>query len=137
MLLGAIALLAGRFLAFGGRARRWVLGLHSALLGLVFGVPGTALFAMWAFTEHTVTWRNENLFLASPLTLLALPLGLSFIRGKSVKTPGRLTTLWLLHAALGLLGLALKVLPPFDQDNWRLDRAHPPRQHADRGRVLP
>jgi hypothetical protein len=103
----------------GGRAPRILLGLQNALVGLVFGFPGLALFIMWLFTDHTVTFRNENLFLANPLTLLALPLGLQVMRG-SEKAHERMRGLWRVLAGLGVLGLALKVLPMFDQDNWRL-----------------
>ncbi len=103
----------------GGRAPRILLGLQNALVGLVLGVPGLALFIMWLFTEHTVTYRNENLFLANPLTVLALPLGIQLLSG-SEKARARLRGVWTLLAGLGVLGLALKVLPPFDQDNWRL-----------------
>jgi len=103
----------------GGRAPRILLGLENILAGLVFGVPGLALFIMWLFTEHTVTYRNENLFLANPLTVLAVPLGIGLLRG-SEKARARLRAVWAVLAGLGLLGLALKVLPPFDQDNWRL-----------------
>ncbi|HEX8824278.1 MAG TPA: DUF4105 domain-containing protein [Archangium sp.] len=103
----------------GARAPRILLGLQNVLVGLVFGVPGLALLVMWLGTEHTVTWRNENLFLANPLTLLAVPLGFQLMRG-SMKARERLGHLWLVLAGLGVLGLALKVLPMFDQDNWRL-----------------
>jgi hypothetical protein len=103
----------------GGRAPRILLGLQNALVGLVFGVPGLALFIMWLGTDHTVTYRNENLFLANPLTLLALPLGIQLMRG-SEKARERLGKLWLVLAGLGVLGVALKALPLFDQDNWRL-----------------
>ncbi|HEY0095190.1 MAG TPA: DUF4105 domain-containing protein [Archangium sp.] len=103
----------------GGRAPRILLGLQNVLVGLVFGVPGLALLVMWLGTEHTVTWRNENLFLANPLTLLAVPLGFQLMRG-STKARERLGRLWLVLAGLGVLGLVLKVLPMFDQDNWRL-----------------
>ncbi|QRO01128.1 DUF4105 domain-containing protein [Archangium violaceum] len=103
----------------GARAPRLLLGLQNVLVGLVLGIPGFALFIMWLFTEHTVTHRNENLFLANPLTLLALPLGIQLIFG-SARAPERLRRLWLVLAGLGLLGLVLKALPMFDQDNWRL-----------------
>ncbi|HYO51591.1 DUF4105 domain-containing protein [Archangium sp.] len=103
----------------GGRAPRILLGLQNALVGLVLGIPGFALFIMWLFTDHTVTYRNENLFLANPLTLLTLPLGIQLMRG-SEKARERMRRLWLVLAGLGVLGLALKVLPMFDQDNWRL-----------------
>jgi hypothetical protein len=103
----------------GGRAPRILLGLQNVLVGLVFGVPGLALFIMWLGTDHTVTYRNENLFLANPLTVLALPLGFQLMFG-SEKARERLRKLWLVLTGLGLLGVALKVLPMFDQDNWRL-----------------
>ena len=103
----------------GARAPRILLGLQNLLVGLVFGIPGLALFIMWLFTDHTVTYRNENLFLANPLTVLAVPLGIQLMRG-SPRALERLRRLWRVLAALGVLGLALKVLPMFDQDNWRL-----------------
>ncbi|WP_224370851.1 Lnb N-terminal periplasmic domain-containing protein [Hyalangium versicolor] len=103
----------------GGRLPRVLLGLEHVVLGLVLGLPGTALFIMWQFTDHTVTYRNENLFLANPLTLLALPLGFGLMFG-SVRARRWLRELWRYLAALAVLGLALKVLPKFDQDNWRL-----------------
>ncbi|WP_224249510.1 Lnb N-terminal periplasmic domain-containing protein [Hyalangium gracile] len=103
----------------GGRLPRVLLGLEHVVLGLGLGFPGTALFVMWLFTDHTVTYRNENLFLANPLTLLAVPLGLMLVFG-SVRARRWLRVLWLALAGLGVLGVVLKVIPMFDQDNWRL-----------------
>jgi len=116
---GAAAGLAAWERRRGARLPRVLLGLQNMLVGLVFGVPGLALFIMWLGTDHTVTYRNENLFLANPLTVLALPLGVQLMRG-SARARVRLGWLWRALAGLGLLGLALKVLPVFDQDNWRL-----------------
>jgi hypothetical protein len=103
----------------GSRVARMLLGLENAVLGLVLGLPGTALYIMWLVTDHTVTYRNENLFLANPLTLLALPFGVALMWG-SARARARLFKVWLVLAATGVLGVVLKVLPPFDQDNWRL-----------------
>ncbi|WNG25759.1 DUF4105 domain-containing protein [Cystobacter fuscus] len=103
----------------GGRAPRILLGLQNVLVGLVVGIPGLALFIMWLGTDHTVTYRNENLFLANPLTVLALPLGFVLMRG-SPRGREWMWRLWVVLAALGVLGLVLKALPLFDQDNWRL-----------------
>jgi hypothetical protein len=103
----------------GGRLPRVLLGLENAVLGLVLGIPGTALLVMWLVTDHTVVYRNENLFLANPLTLLVVPLGIQLAWG-SVKAWARLRVVWLALAALGVLGLLLKVVPVFNQDNWRL-----------------
>lgn len=103
----------------GSRVARVLLGLETAVLGLVLGIPGTALFVMWLVTDHTVVYRNENLFLANPLTLLAVPFGVSLMRGNP-RARARLFKLWGALTATAVLGIVLKLLPPFDQDNWRL-----------------
>jgi len=103
----------------GARLPRMLLGLEHVVLGLVLGLPGTVLMIMWLFTDHTVTYRNENLFLANPLTLLVVPLGLMLAWG-SAKARARLRLVWLALAGSGVLGVLLKVIPVFNQDNWRL-----------------
>ncbi len=119
LVLGAGSAALGRLAARGRRFARVLLGFWSAVVGLVVGIPGTALVVMWLFTNHTVTYHNENLFLASPLTLAVLPLALTFAFGRR----DAWRELWWFFSALSVLsvlGLALKVLPPFHQDNWRL-----------------
>jgi len=94
---------------------RVVFGLQHVAWGVLFGVMGTAGFLMWQFTEHLVTYRNENQFLANPLTLLLLPLGIAIIFGsKRGLTLARYVFYAL--AALSLLLCVLKLLPNFDQD---------------------
>ena len=82
-------------------------------------VIGLVLALMWAITDHTVTFRNEHLFLANPFTFAALPLGVMLARG-SERARRWLPRLWQGLASLALLGVALKALPAFDQDAWRL-----------------
>lgn len=101
------------------RGRRVLLGVFHSAVGLVFGLPGLVLCLMWLITEHTVTWWNENLLLANPLTFLALPFGLALIFGARW-APKALSWVWLALAAIGTLAVVLKALPAFDQDNWRL-----------------
>ncbi|MBI3184930.1 MAG: DUF4105 domain-containing protein [Myxococcales bacterium] len=117
--LGAVPLALAARHGLSTRRRRVLAGLHQVLVGLMLGLPGLALAIMWAFTEHTVTWRNENLLLANPLTFLALPLGIALCAGARWAS-WALDRVWLALAATGILALALKVLPWFDQDNWRL-----------------
>lgn len=118
VLLGASALGLAAWERKGRRAARILLGLMNALVGLVLGVPGLALVIMWVGTNHVVTHHNENLFLANPLTLLAVPYGIR-LTWNSAKARARLKWVWACLAATGALGLVLKVLPWFDQDNWR------------------
>lgn len=119
VVLGGGALGLAEWERRGSRLARVLFGLENVVVGLALGIPGTALFVMWLGTDHTVTYRNENLFLANPLTLLAVSYGVRTMFG-SQQVRLRLKWLWALLAASGALGVALKVLPPFDQDNWRL-----------------
>ena len=84
--------------------------------GVIFGIPGLALFLMSSFTDHIVTYWNENLFLGNPLTALLIVLGFSLLRGKKdVSARARLLSVVL--TGLALLLLPLKLIPSFDQDN--------------------
>ncbi|MBN8227378.1 DUF4105 domain-containing protein [Corallococcus macrosporus] len=118
VLLGASALGLAAWERRGSRAARILLGLENVVVGLVLGIPGLALVVMWVGTNHVVTHHNENLFLANPLTLLAVPYGLR-LTWNSAKARARLKWVWGLLAVTGALGLVCKVLPWFDQDNWR------------------
>ncbi|RKH44410.1 Lnb N-terminal periplasmic domain-containing protein [Corallococcus sicarius] len=119
VLLGAGALGLAAWERRGSRAARILLGLENVVVGLVLGIPGLALVVMWIGTDHVVTHHNENLFLANPVTLLAVPYGIRLM-WNSAKARARLKWVWGLLAATGALGVVLKVLPWFDQDNWRL-----------------
>lgn len=118
-LLAAAALLLAHLAREGARAWRIAQGTFTSTFGLVLGVPGTVLFLMSYFTDHTVTFRNENLWLANPLTLAALPLGISLARG-SARAGARLRWLFTALAAGTVCELVLKLAPAFDQDNWNL-----------------
>jgi len=118
----ALALLGMLAAAFTRRADRsktgWTLfGIYSVLLGVLMGIPGAVLFFMSQFTDHTVTYANENLFLANPLALAALPLGLIVAFGGRRSSRRLLQLLWLLAAAIAAVYLPLKSLAVFDQQN--------------------
>jgi hypothetical protein len=119
--LGGILAMLGLYLAFLYRQHttgsKYLFGMYQTLLGLIFGIPGLALFFMANFTNHTVTYHNENLYLASPLTLLLIYSGIRTLRHESRKQS---LTLYLCSvlAFLGTLSLLLKIFPAFDQDNW-------------------
>jgi hypothetical protein len=101
------------------RLARFTLGLLLTLQGLVWGSLGVFLFIVGIATNHEVAHRNENLFLINPLTFLLLPLGLMYAFG-SKRAPPALKTVTALISAVMLVGLLLKVLPDFDQQNWNL-----------------
>ncbi|HEX2220868.1 MAG TPA: DUF4105 domain-containing protein [Gemmatimonadales bacterium] len=112
----------GLALALGAAARRRMrgsrlsLGTLAALWGTVGGLGGVVLAGLWAFTDHTMAYRNENLFQLNPLMLglaALVPLGLA-----GSERAGR----WARHLALvlagfSLLGFVLQALPGLDQVN--------------------
>lgn len=117
--LSGLALLLGHLGRDGQRLPRVALGLLNVVLGLGWGSLGLFLFFMGLFTNHTVTHRNENLFLISPITFGALPFGVMLIFGAKRAKP-LLRWTWTVLAATSVLGVLVKVLPAFDQDNWNL-----------------
>jgi hypothetical protein len=78
---------------------------------LLVGLSGFALAALWAFSDQTLLYRNENLLQVSPVFLLVAVSAWGSVEG-------RVRARWLTVAAAGLaaLGLALKLLPAFDQE---------------------
>jgi hypothetical protein len=102
-----------------GRFGRVVVGLFLTLEGLVWGSLGVFLFIVGLWTNHEVAHRNENLFLINPVTFALLPLGLMLTFG-SKRAEGGLRVVTGLLAAIALVGIVLKELPNFDQQNWNL-----------------
>lgn len=125
LLIGLVLGLGGFMLSLfiaGERSRpikqiRIVYGIYTGLLGLLFGVVGTALFFFSLFTDHAVTYFNENLFLANPITLLLFPFGVAAAAG-SRKSLEIVRWIWVLHGFLTILLLFLKIFPLFSQQNW-------------------
>jgi len=116
--LGGVAvLLARRYGRSDSRGARVLFGLHHVLFGLLLGVPGLLGALCWGFTEHAVTYGNENMWHANPMTTAMLPLGIAIATGSS----RALSWAWrLCHAIVlvSVLGILSKALPVFDQDNW-------------------
>jgi hypothetical protein len=114
--VGGLAGLLGA--AAGDTERRWArigLGLFSVLWGLLGGLGGVVLAVLWAFTDHAMAYRNENLFQLDPLLIalaVLVPLGL---RGHRAGCWARAVALSLL--GLSLMGFVLQALPGLDQVN--------------------
>jgi cytochrome bd-type quinol oxidase subunit 2 len=82
-------------------------------------VAGGILVFLWAFTDHAVAYRNENLFQASLLPLPLLVLLPALVRGGAwARRPA--VTFAALVAASSLLGAGLKVFPGLSQDNLQI-----------------
>lgn len=113
--LAAILVLTGRK-ATSSRAARFAFTALSGLWLLFAGTGGIILLALWAFTNHTIAYRNENVLQLSPL---ALPLVL-LVPALAFGARWAARPAWWLAAsiaALSLLGLAAQPLPGLDQVN--------------------
>jgi hypothetical protein len=114
--------IGGLATALGGAARGRVpkagvaFGTLAAVWGTVGGLGGVVLAGLWAFTDHTMAYRNENLFQLNPLLLglaALVPLALAGFQRAGRWARG----LALVLAGLSLLGLLLQALPGLDQVN--------------------
>lgn len=113
-----IAALLIAFYRLGAR-RRGALVTLAVLIGVLsfaFGFFGTLIELLWAFTDHVVTYRNENVLQANPLSFFIMVLGPIALIGKPW---ARRYAAWfaLFVAGLSALGFIIQALPNLDQVN--------------------
>jgi hypothetical protein len=82
---------------------------------ILAGLAGLLLAGLWGLTDHAMAAHNENLLQVNPLALLLLPAMRAALAGTPAARFYRGAAL--LVAGLSVLGLALKLLPGFDQVN--------------------
>jgi hypothetical protein len=105
-----VAACAGALLAalgYGARYRRKLararLSAYACGLGFALGSLGALFVFLWAFTNHAVAYRNENILQCSPLALWLVPAGLRYALGRrdAARSLFRRTLLVWSSAALG------------------------------------
>ncbi|MFI5234347.1 MAG: DUF4105 domain-containing protein [Gemmatimonadales bacterium] len=69
LLLGTLLALAGRPRAATGRPGWWFLP-GAGLAALLLGLAGLITSGMWAFTDHTAIWHNQNVLQVNLLALV-------------------------------------------------------------------
>lgn len=112
---GAALVLLARAGRAGSRAAAGGWLATTLLWALLAGFFGSILAALWAFTDHTVAYGNENLFQLNPLSLvLALVLPFAGDRAR-LRRAAYLVALGV--AAVSVLGLIAQLLPGLDQTN--------------------
>ena len=103
---------------YAGRRRdvRMVFRILSGGYSLLGGLLGLVLVGLWAFTDHSVAFRNENILLLNPLLL-----ALAYLLPAAAARPERHgRAAWILAAVIALIsvaGVALKIVPGFVQEN--------------------
>jgi len=112
LLVGVVlgALVAGiRVMAVSRRGAVWGLALVTAAWSLLCGLIGVLILLAWTATRHVFWAWNENLFLASPLSLLLVVLlPMTLLSGRAVRATRAVTFAVL---ALSLVGLLLALIP--------------------------
>ncbi len=111
--LAALLLLLGR--PGTGRATRIGFAALAFAWALTAGVFGTVIAGLWAFTEHSFTYNNENLLQASPLLLL-----LAVLIPFGTRLSHQAARLAVVIAGLAVLGFLLQILPGLDQANGEI-----------------
>ena len=96
---------------------RVMYGIYLTMIGIVLGIPGLFLAVVSSFTDHSVTYYNENLIFVNPLTFIFIMVGVAIARNKN-RGWIWLDRLWVIHIILLTITIALKVIPAFDQDNF-------------------
>jgi len=101
--------------ARNGRAGRIGFSVAGTTWAALNGLLGVIFIVGWTATRHAFMARNENLLQFDPLSLvLAVLLALAVSHGRAA---GLVRTLSTVVAVVAVLGLALKLLPWFNQVN--------------------
>ena len=99
----------------GRRAGRLAFITTATIWTTLSGLLGVILIVGWTATRHVFMARNENLLQFDPLSLmLAVLLPLAVTRGRSAALVRLLS---MIIAVVAIVGLAMKLLPWFDQVN--------------------
>jgi hypothetical protein len=107
-------------------ALRVVFLLVAGIASFAIGIAGTGLIALWTLTNHVHSYRNENVLQATPLSLILAVMILAHLRSNARSDAisslvGRRTLqlAWIIVALSGI-GLVLKVIPGFNQENHEI-----------------
>jgi hypothetical protein len=122
LIFGSLVIFLRRRAEDGNNGARIGLFLFSGFWNLFIGILGAALSALWLFTNHVYSYRNENLFQANPISLLlAALIFLSFRRRPDERIAGVETgRVSRIVGALAVLGFVIQILPGFDQVNGEI-----------------
>jgi hypothetical protein len=101
------------------RAARVALGILTTLWGLAVGFIGCFLVYVWAFTDHVVAHRNQNILLCAPWAIALFVLGIGVAMGRPGATR-KAFALSMAALAAALLACLLKVGIVAHQENGAL-----------------
>lgn len=98
--------------------------IYRGIVLIVFGILGSVLLFMMLFTNHDVTWFNENIIFVNPVLIaIAVFCFMASGRKKSAAEWGKMVSLCdILLIFLMLLLVLMKIIAPrtFLQQNWNI-----------------
>jgi hypothetical protein len=96
---------------------RILFGCTASVLGLALGLIGLILVCLWAFTNHKAAHANANIMQLAPwaLLLVGYGIGVALRRENSIRKARGVALSAFAFSAVGIAG---KVLPGLNQDNW-------------------
>jgi Domain of unknown function (DUF4105) len=102
------------------RRQEWarvLLSISIGLLGLVAGTMGCLFVGLWAFTNHQVAYRNENILQCAPWALSLTWFAWGVYRANPRRIQHAYQVLWaaLLASAFGLISKALPFMPQHNE----------------------
>ena len=126
ILVGFVALLLRYVVDRGSSRARPALIVVAGAWHLAAGLGGTVLAALWTLTNHVYSYQNENLLQANPLSLVVAVMTFAALgwrrrsNGSGAVVERRTSQLAWVAAGVAVAGLALKVLPSFNQVNGEI-----------------
>jgi hypothetical protein len=122
LVFGGLFYVLGRAGQGTSRAARWGFAALIIPWALLWGVGGCISVWAWGISDHTASYRNENLLQMSPIILPLVILGPMLALGRRSRPRAIKLATWLglAGAVLSILGLLLKVLPAFWQHNGEI-----------------
>jgi hypothetical protein len=113
LILSSMVLIMNIISEKGNRA--WFACLN-IIMGLFLGLLGSVLLFLAAFTDHSYSFNNMNLFMINPLALLLIPAAvLYWIKGDLWKK--RMNVIWMIQVGLTITMIIIKIITPVKQDN--------------------
>ena len=102
------------FRSLKGNRRIWA--ISNILTSFFLGILGSALLFLAAFTDHSYSYNNLNLFMINPVALFIIPVAILYWR-KGETWRKKLHILWSLQLIFTLIMILIKILTPVKQDN--------------------
>lgn len=86
------------------------------LFGFVLGILGSVLLFLAAFTDHSYSYHNINLFMINPLALFIIPAAIMYGK-KGDPWRKKLDMIWLIQIISTIIMILIKAITPVKQFN--------------------